>query len=78
MKVVVKRQGEEFRPITLTIDIESEEEFEVLAKLFQSDVSIPDSLYRKESVLEKNGARRIKLQGIMGAIYARLSAMRFK
>lgn len=45
MKVQMKESKQEFQPKTLTIEIETQEELEVLHKLFTLNLSVPDIVY---------------------------------
>lgn len=45
MKVQMKESKQEFQPKTLTIEIETQEELEVLHKLFALNLSVPDIVY---------------------------------
>lgn len=45
MKVQTKESKQEFQPKTLTIEIETQEELEVLHKLFALNLSVPDIVY---------------------------------
>lgn len=46
MKVTVKQQPEEFKPVTLEITLESREELEILNEISKLDVTIPEVLRR--------------------------------
>lgn len=45
MKVQMKESKQEFQPKTLTIEIETQEELEILQKLFTLNFSVPDIVY---------------------------------
>lgn len=64
MKTTVKNAEPQFAPIELTITIESEDERELLRKLFGRDVMIPNLLLEHEyiSYSEKKELSRILFQ----------------
>lgn len=64
MKATVKNKEPQFTPIELTIVIESEDERELLRKLFGRDVMIPNLLLEYEYIShsEKKELSRILFQ----------------
>lgn len=46
MKVTVKQQPEEFKPVTLEITLESKEELEIMHEIVALNVTIPRELTR--------------------------------
>lgn len=45
MKVHTTETQQQFKPITLHIEIESQEEFDLLSELLGRNVSVPDSIF---------------------------------
>lgn len=72
MKVHATETQQQFKPITLHIEIETKDEFEHLMMLFQRNVSVPAHVY-------KNGEGNKKhLEEIMGSIHEKLTFMKYK
>ena len=72
MKVHTTETQQQFKPITLHIEIESKEEFEHLMMLFQCNVSVPTYVYKDSYGKQK------QLEDIMGSIHKKLAFIKHK
>lgn len=72
MKVHTTETQPQFKPITLHIEIESQEEFEHLMMLFQRNVSVPAHVYKDSYGKQK------QLEDIMGSIHEKLAFIKHK
>lgn len=72
MKVHTTETQQQFKPITLHIEIESKEEFEHLMMLFQCNVSVPAHVYKD------NYGKQKQLEDIMGSIHEKLAFIKHK
>lgn len=72
MKVHTTETQQQFKPITLHIEIETKDEFELLMMLFQRNVSVPAHVY-KDSYGKKK-----QLEDIMGSIHEKFAFIKHK
>lgn len=72
MKVHTTETQQQFKPITLHIEIESQEEFEHLMTLFQRNASVPANVYKD------NYGKQKQLEYIMGSIHKKLAFIKYK
>lgn len=72
MKVHTTETQQQFKPVTLHIEIESKEEFEHLVMLFQRNVSVPAHVYKDSYGKQK------QLEDIMGSIHEKLAFIKHK
>jgi len=59
MKTVMTRPSDVFRPCTLTITIESEEELRALSSLSKSNLTVPEAISRNFSRTSASAVRAV-------------------
>lgn len=66
MKVYTTETQQNFKPVTLHIQIESQEELKILSKLFKYDVSVPEEVFKDDK------PKQTRLSELMGSIHDKL------
>ena len=66
MKVQIKKEPQVFKPVTLEITFETQEEISLIENMLSWDVSIPELVYTENPVLQSN------LGKIMQEIYVQI------
>lgn len=67
MKVHTQDTKQEFQPKSLTIEIESQEEYDMMHRLFSHNITVPDALY------PNSASKAEKLEKLMSQIFYSLT-----
>ena len=54
MKVQIKQEPQVFKPVTLEITFESEEELTLMNEMLSYDISIPELVFEQDEDLQQN------------------------
>ena len=54
MKVQIKQEPQVFKPVTLEITFESEEELTLMNEMLSYDISIPELVFEQDEDLQRN------------------------